>query len=209
MNLLYLARQAAILPIVQTYLDLADQELRRVSNIANQTLRFHKQATKPQAVYAADLFQTVLSIYEGRLRNSNVIVVERWRDVVPVTCFEGEIRQVLNNLAANAIDAMPRGGRLLVRSRNATHWATGREGTTITIADTGTGIDAETAARVFEAFFTTKGFGGTGLGLWITTEIMHRHQGNIRMRSSQTDGHHGTVFTLFLPLAAGPIAAKA
>jgi PAS domain S-box-containing protein len=198
-NLIYLARQYAVLPDVQRLLDAADEELRRVSMIATQTLRFHKQATRPQAVSCSDLFSTVLSIYEGRLKNSDITVEKRKRANQPVVCFEADIRQVLSNLIGNAIDAMPGGGRLVVRSRETTDWKTGRRGFALTVADTGSGIDAETRARIFEAFFTTKGFGGTGLGLWISAEIMERHHGRLRVRSSQQEGHRGTVVTLFLP----------
>jgi len=117
-----------------------------------------------------------------------------------VACYEGEIRQVLNNLVSNAIDAMPpSGGRLLFRSREATDWKTGREGMLITIADTGSGISREHRERIFEPFFTTKGFSGTGLGLWVSRDIVERHRGKLRMRSSQNPTHHGTVFTVFLP----------
>jgi len=203
-NLLYLARQQAVLPEVQALLDTADQELRRVSIIANQTLRFHKQATKPQAISCGDLFSTVLSIYEGRLKNSDIKLEKRKRAHQPVVCFEGEIRQVLSNLVGNAVDAMPNGGRLLVRSREATDWRTGRGGLVLTVADEGCGITPQTQARIFEAFFTTKGHSGTGLGLWISAEIVERHQGRIRIRSSQREGHRGTVVALFLPFEAVP-----
>jgi signal transduction histidine kinase len=67
------------------------------------------------------------------------------------------------------------------------------------VADDGSGIDAQTQVRMFDAFFTTKGIGGSGLGLWISAEIMDRHQGRIRIRSSQRDGSRGTVVALFLP----------
>jgi PAS domain S-box-containing protein len=209
MNLVFLARQYAIAPEVKTFLDTADEELRRVSVIANQTLRFHKQSTKPLAINCDNLYATVLSIYQGRLRNSNIQVEKRKRAVKPIVCFEGDIRQVLNSVVSNAIDAMPNGGRLLLRSREATDWKTGRHGLVLTIADTGSGIDPATQARIFEAFFTTKGFGGTGLGLWISAEIMERHEGRIRVRSCQQAGRRGTVITLFLPFvrsAAGESA---
>ncbi len=204
-NLIYLSRKYAQLPEVQRLLDAADEELRRVAVIATQTLRFHKQSTKPQAVSASDLFSTVLSIYEGRLKNSNIVVSRRIRATKPVVCFEGDIRQVLSNLIGNAIDAMPRGGRLLLRSREAIDWKTMRLGLVLTVADTGHGIDEQIQARIFEAFFTTKGYSGTGLGLWISSEIMERHEGRVRMRSSQREGRHGTVFTLFLPFHLSPV----
>jgi signal transduction histidine kinase len=111
---------------------------------------------------------------------------------------------VLSNLLTNAIDAMqPRGGRLLLRTREATHWNTGRRGVAITVADTGCGIDRQTMQKIFEAFFTTKDIGGTGLGLWISKDIVNRHHGELKVRSSQRPPHRGTVFSLFLPFDAG------
>jgi PAS domain S-box-containing protein len=199
MNLIYLARSHARVPEAQEYLDMADQEIRRVSIIANQTLRFHKQSTNPQAVNSLDLYTSVLSIYEGRLRNSNVSVERRLRTEQPVMCFEGEIRQVLSNLISNAIDAMPSGGRLLLRDRKGTNWATGREGIVLTVADTGNGMGTQVLGSIFDAFFTTKGIAGTGLGLWVSQEIVKRHQGALHVRSSQGKG---TVFALFLPFDA-------
>jgi PAS domain S-box-containing protein len=199
MNLIYLARSHARVPEAQQYLDLADQEIRRVSIIANQTLRFHKQSTNPQAVKSLDLYNSVLSIYEGRLRNSNISVERRLRTEQPVMCFEGEVRQVLSNLISNAIDAMPTGGRLLLRDRKGTHWATGREGIVLTIADTGSGMSVPVLSSIFDAFFTTKGIAGTGLGLWVSQEIVKRHHGALHVRSAQGKG---TVFALFLPFDA-------
>ena len=132
--------------------------------------------------------------------NSGIRVAERNRAEPPVACFEGEIRQVLSNLVGNAIDAMRvKGGRLLLRSRVATAWLSGKQGLMLTVADSGTGIHGKDAAKIFEAFFTTKGAAGNGLGLWVSHEIVDRHQGSLRMRSRQTPGGSGTVFTLFLP----------
>ena len=198
-NLIYLARDQAVLPETRQYLDLADKELRRISIIANQTLRFHKQSTHPQAINCAELFSTVLSIYQGKLKNSNIKVEKRKRAHQSVVCFEGEIRQVLSNFVGNAIDAMPSGGRLLVRSREATDWRTGRKGLVLTVADTGSGIDPRIKSKIFEAFFTTKGMAGNGLGLWVSAEIVKRHGARLRIRSSQRNPHTGTVAALFLP----------
>jgi signal transduction histidine kinase len=186
---------------VQRLLEAADEELRRVSMIATQTLRFHKQSTRPQAISCADLFSTVLTLYAGRLKNSNIAVEIRERTTQPVVCFEGDIRQVLSNLIGNAIDAMPQGGRLILRSRLTMDWKTGRRGFALTVADTGSGMDKATMRRIFEAFFTTKGFAGTGLGLWVCAEVMERHHGRLQVRSSQ---HRGTVITVFLPTELPP-----
>jgi PAS domain S-box-containing protein len=202
-NLLYLARETAWNPETKEYLNIADRELRRVSVIANQTLRFHKQSSKPQLITCDDLISSAISIYQGRLVNSSVDAEKRIRAASPVLCFEGEIRQVLSNLIVNAIDAMhPHGGRLLLRSREGTDWNTGRKGLILTVADTGSGMSPDTAARIFEPFFTTKEIGGTGLGLWISHEIVQRHGGTLTARSSQCKGRSGTVFVFFLPFEA-------
>ncbi len=120
-----------------------------------------------------------------------------------VLCFEGKIRQVLNNLVGNAADAMyPTGGRLLVRTRDGRNWLTGSKGLVLTIADTGPGMSPQILQKAFQAFFTTKGMEGTGLGLWVSKEIVSRHHGELRLRSSQREGHTGTVFALFLPYEA-------
>jgi signal transduction histidine kinase len=199
-NLLYLAQRSAVSPTAQHYLEAAEVELQRVSAIANQTLRFHRQSTNLRPATAEDLIGGILPLYQGRLTNSRVTIERRDRTHRPFMCFEGEIRQVLSNLIGNAIDAMnPAGGRLLIRSREATDWTTGRKGVALTVADSGPGMSSHTLSRIFEPFFTTKDTSGTGLGLWISREIVDRHRGVLKVRSSQSAPRCGTVFALFLP----------
>ena len=202
-NLLYLARGSSDTTELHDYLDTAERELSRVSVISSQTLRFHKQSTAPREVGCSELFVSVLSIYQGRLEDAKVKVEKRKRANRSVACFEGEIRQVLNNLVGNALDAMHQhGGRLLLRSRESCNWRTGQKGVALTVADTGTGMPPAVIRKIFEAFYTTKGIGGTGLGLWVSKEIVDRHRGTLLVRSSQKEGHSGTVFSLFLPYDA-------
>jgi PAS domain S-box-containing protein len=202
-NLLYLARFAEDLDQSREYLASADSELRRVSAIASQTLRFHKQSTRATEVTCDSLVGSSLDILRSRILNAGITVEKRKRANRPVLCFEGEIRQVIMNLLINAVDAMQTtGGRLLLRSREGHEHATGRPGVILTIADTGTGMSRETLSRIFEAFYTTKGIAGTGLGLWISKDILDRHHGCLRVRSSQNPGRTGTVFTVFLPFEA-------
>jgi signal transduction histidine kinase len=75
----------------------------------------------------------------------------------------------------------------------------GGKGVRITIADTGTGMDQQTIKRIFEPFFTTKGIGGTGLGLWVTLDLVLKSFGSIRVRSSNLPNRHGSVFALYFP----------
>lgn len=203
-NLLYLARVSGSSPEVQGYLDLADSELRRISAITNQTLSFSKQSANLKPISSAELIHGVVNIYQSRLLNGRVKVEQRIRAHQPITCFEGEIRQVLSNLVSNAIESMQSaGGRLLLRSRRATDWLKGRKGISITVADTGTGIHPDVQQKIFEPFFTTKGSSGTGLGLSVSLDIVARHKGSLRVRSRQAAGHSGTVFVLFLPFDTG------
>jgi PAS domain S-box-containing protein len=202
-NLLYLAGHSTDPDKIQDYIRVAERELRRVSAISNQTLRFHKQASSPRAITCKELFDSVLSLYQGRIVNSAIRIEDRSRSSEPVRCFDGEIRQVLSNLVSNAIDAMqPAGGRLLLRSREGTNWKTGQRGVALTVADTGSGISPTVLQRIFEPFFTTKDIAGTGLGLWVSSEIVNRHNGSLRVRSTQKPGRSGTVFTIFLPFDA-------
>ncbi|HEU4635631.1 MAG TPA: ATP-binding protein, partial [Edaphobacter sp.] len=198
-NLLYLARESALLPEVQSYIATAEEELKRVSAIASQTLRFHRQLTRASLIESEALFESSLTVYTRRIANSSVKVVKGPYSKRTLLCYEGEIRQVLNNLIGNAIDAMATGGTLFLRSHEVTDWRNGSRGIRLTVADNGSGISPQALSHIFEPFFTTKGAVGTGLGLWVTREIIERHKGRIRVWSSQAPHRHGTVFTIFLP----------
>jgi PAS domain S-box-containing protein len=204
-NLLYLIALSEELPeSVRHYVQTAQGELSRVCQIATQTLRFHRQAVRATHVSAADLVNAVLNLYHGRLANSSIHVDATYATDTTVLCFENDIRQVLNNLIANSIDAMRQGGgRLLVRAHDATDYSPkypdGRRGIRITIADTGHGMSPTVRRRLFEPFYTTKDLNGTGLGLWISAGIVNRHHGRLTFRSSEHPVHRGTVFSLFLP----------
>ncbi len=200
MNLVYLAQRAENPDEVTQYLDTADKELQRVKLIASRSLRFYKQSTRAQPVSCTELIGSVLDVHQSRLHTHGVTVERRDRCDCSIVCMDSEIRQVLNNLVSNAIDALHGApGRLLVRSREATEWSSGARGVVISIADTGTGISPDTMKNVYKAFYTTKGIGGTGLGLWISSEIVERHHGRLLVRSTQRPGKTGTVFQLFLP----------
>ncbi|MGC2298477.1 MAG: PAS domain-containing protein, partial [Acidobacteriaceae bacterium] len=197
-NLLYLSQTTQNLDDLHQYLSMAERELRRVSVISTQTLRFYRQTTNPRAVSCRELFDSVLSIHQGRIVNSRIQIEQRLRAQLPIRCFEGEIRQVLMNLIGNAVDAMrATGGRLIIRGREGTHWPTGSKGIFLTVADTGSGIDPANLSRIFEPFFTTKGLAGTGLGLWVSRELARKNGGSIESSSPGLDC--GATFILTLP----------
>lgn len=201
-NLLYLARRSNDIPAeVASFLDAADQELQRVTQISIQTLRFHRQSTKPRLITSEELLGPTLALYHGRISNSNIRLDVQHRGAGPIVCYEGDIRQVLNNLIGNAIDSMRSGGRLIVRTTQARVRRSGLPAIRITIADTGHGIPPAVMRRMYEPFYTTKGMNGTGLGLWISRGIIEKHHGQIQARSRLGNGCGGTVFSLLLPVS--------
>lgn len=146
------------------------------------------------------MLSAALNTYQGRIQNSDIRTELRSRATGTFECFEGEIQQVLNNLIGNAIDVMRQdGGRLILRSSDAFDWKSGQPSVRISVADSGTGIPHDLLKHIFQPFFTTKGLGGTGLGLWISKEIVDRHKGYLRVRSSCREDRTGTVFTVLLP----------
>src|ERR1700722_17312396 len=103
------------------------------------------------------------------------------------------------NLIQNAIQAMPKGGKLRLRVRRSTDWRTDTPGVRFTVADTGRGMSAGTRKHIYDAFFTTKGAAGTGLGLWLAAGILAKHGGSMHLRSKELSEQSGTAFTLIFP----------
>jgi signal transduction histidine kinase len=198
-NLLYLIRQSDSMEEVQHYTSLAQGELSRVTEITLQTLRFNRQHSKPVHVDMTELLRTVMALYTGRLLVRNINAEMKLLEVPPVWALEGEIRQVVNNLVRNALDAMSSGGRLLIRLHLQRNWRTGAKGVRLTVADTGEGISSEMQHHLFEPFQTTKEMTGTGLGLWVSKGIVEKHGGEITTRTRRGEGH-GTVFAVWLPV---------
>jgi signal transduction histidine kinase len=120
--------------------------------------------------------------------------------VHPIRGFPSEITQVFSNLVVNALEALPPEGTLKLHVLSSRDWRRPkRRGVRVFIADNGPGISVENRRRMFEPFFTTKGEKGTGLGLWVTSGIVDKHGGWIRMRSSTQPGRSGTCFAVFFP----------
>jgi signal transduction histidine kinase len=198
-NLLYLAEHETISDEARSYLTLAQHELARVSHIASQTLGFFRNSRGSATTPLPEIVESALSLHLGRLSTSNVVVHKEYVAVSPMFVHQGELRQVIVNLIGNALDAMPQGGRLRLRVRLVFDSVTETHGARIVIADTGSGMSRTTLRQIFEPFYTTKGSSGTGLGLWVSSQIVARHKGRISVRSSQSPSHSGTVFSIFLP----------
>ena len=207
-NCLYLLATTALTEDGKSYLELAQKELNRVAQITIQTLKFYRGSTRPAQTDINELIQSVLILFDSRMRQNQIEVVCSLRAASEIVAFDGEIRQVIVNLISNAIDALTAGGAIHIRTSNSRNWTTGRTGVRITIADNGTGMDRETQSHIFEPFFSTKGITGTGLGLWVSREIIDRHHGLLRVKSHQCGAGKAepgrTVFRLFIPGEMNP-----
>ncbi len=196
-NLLYILSSRITDEETKGFVRMAEQELARVSQVANHTLRFHKQSTDRTEVNLHALIKSVLDLYRARLQSSAVEIVSETVDCPPLCCYENDLRHVLLNLVSNAFDAMRSGGRLTIRCRDLAEGQGKDRCVRISVSDTGSGMDQATLARIFEPFFSTKGIGGTGLGLWIAKDLITRNSGSVRVRSSSAPGRSGTTFIMW------------
>lgn len=204
-NLLFLISTSDLNEQAATYAKMAQHEVARVSEIAQQTLRFYRQSTLPTHASLCELMDSVLVLHQGRLLTLQVTVEKNYFCDGNLFCFAGEIRQLFTNLVSNAVDSMmPGGGVLKIRIRECcSRRNEDQRGVRVTIADTGCGIPRDMLSRIFEPFFTTKDATGTGLGLWVSAEILRKHQAlwQVKSRTAEetTSGPTGTVFTTFFP----------
>lgn len=187
---------------VREILALADQELRRAAHITQQTLGFYREDRSERPVALTKLIDEVLTVYARKLKERGVTVHCRY-DCGSCQegcegCFlvnSGEMRQIISNLLANGMDALRDDGKLFIRLSRMTSPGGIGQSIYLTIADNGCGIRSENLKRIFEPFFTTKKSVGTGLGLWVTQELVRKHNGSIKVRSNDK----GTVFRISIP----------
>lgn len=202
-NLFYLLRNNPSLNQEgQRVADLAEEELKRVSHITRQTLTFYREAKAPMTVSVIDLLDDVIGVQEVILQNTHISVEKRYVSTGAVHGFPGELRQIFLNLIANAIEAMPNGGKLRLTVREGFDWVSNRYGITVLITDTGVGIHREDARKLFEPFFSTKSMKGTGLGLWISKGIAQKYDGRITFRSYCPGSEALTSFRVFFPTSS-------
>lgn len=197
-NLVYLARKQPA--NVRKYLDLADQELDRIAQITKNTLGFYRDSTATREMDLCAVLEEVLALYTRKLEFKRITVRPEYDAGIKIAGFPGEVRQIFANLIANAIEALSEGGSLCIRaSKVRARDGSNRSGVRIMFFDNGTGIAPTHRKRIFEPFYTTKQDVGTGLGLWLTMQLIDKHHGNLRVRSSVRPGRSWTAFSVFLP----------
>jgi PAS domain S-box-containing protein len=207
-NLVYIAKIEPDVPAsVVQHLTLAEQELERVAHITRQTLGFYRESNVPELIEIHAMIDSVLKLYSNKFRTRHIAIIRDFGDCPPVLAAPGALEQIASNLISNAADAAGANGTIRVK----VHYMEEGASTVVqmVIEDDGPGIAAEHRDRIFEPFFTTKKDVGTGLGLWVTKEIVERLGGTIKVGAGSINDTRGAAFTIDLPVAAdGLITGK-
>src|SRR5271170_1909507 len=187
-NLLYLSElelEADNGVAVRRYLGLASEQIDTVTKIASQTLTFAKPVRSVQASNLVGIAEAALRIHQQTIQTKKVHLVKDLPEELVAEVQTSEILQVFSNVIVNALDALSPEGTLCLRLRKR------QNEVQCLIADNGHGIQKEHIGEIFQPFFTTKHERGTGLGLVLSKNIVERHRGKIRLRTSVRPGKSG------------------
>jgi PAS domain S-box-containing protein len=198
-NSLYLLQTSKDENVNTRFLEVARKETERVSHIIRQMLGFARRSGEVEWVNVNQLLEETLVLIEKKLRQSKIEVVRDLDPHVPaVRARADQLRQVFLNLILNAQQAIEGEGE--IRVKTSRHAQSLQASISIEISDTGYGISEDDLARIFEPFFS-KRKKGTGLGLWVTQDIVRQHGGRIEVTSTKDQG---TTFNVVL-LVDSPI----
>ncbi len=207
-NLLYLMRNGGVSEEEsKQFMDMAEQELARVTHISRAMLGLYRESRAPVPVDLGEMLGEILLLMERRFSDLGVTLATQLPSSVEVAAFPAELRQVFTNLITNAAEAAGRNGtvKVAVEPQLAKTDPSGQKlqaGAIISIVDDGPGIPDDVMPHLFQPFYTTKGEQGTGLGLWVSQGIVNKHGGSIKLVSNTSANTHGTTISVFL--AANP-----
>jgi PAS domain S-box-containing protein len=201
-NLLYLLQHDPQDPEARHFLEVAQTELARVTQISRAMLSLYRESRAPVNVNLKDMVEDLLLLMDGRFQALGVTVSADLPDGLVVDGYPAELRQVFTNMISNAAEAAGSGGHIAIRANKVD---AGRDesgdvspaGAVVDIVDNGPGIPPEVMDHLFQPFFTTKGERGTGLGLWVSQGIVRKHGGKLQLVNN--NGARGTTARVFLP----------
>jgi signal transduction histidine kinase len=196
-NLNYLIQQEADnASQVRLFSRMLEEQLDVLTKLSRQTLSFYRSAETWESIAICALAEAALRVHQKMISAKRIDLRKRFKTDVTAEVHAGDMLQVVSNLVANAVDALPENGILCVCVRQFANEAH------VTVADNGPGIPASILPKIFDPFFTTKKEHGTGLGLAISKSIIEKHHGRIRSRSTTRPLRNGTVFRISIPLYA-------
>ena len=198
-NLVYLAQHEDSVDAARAYLQMADCELHWVSQAVQRSLSFYRESKPPAPFELAQVLDEIVQLVSRKAKANSITIKTEYSRVPALIGIAGEIRQVFFNLLANSMDAVGANGTIRIRM-SCCRFEKTRNAIRVSIADSGSGIKPSDIPRVFEPFFTTKTAAGTGLGLWVSRQIVERHGGHMHVRSSVRPQRTGTVISVVLPV---------
>jgi signal transduction histidine kinase len=202
-NLLYLARtDLAVAGTTREWLHTAERELARLGNITRLTLGFVRTSASCSELDLAETAEDVLSVFRHRYETKDIQIARDYQPGVTVSIPPHELRQIATNLLSNAIDAIasPR-SQIAIRVHSEGDLAV------FLLEDSGVGIPVAHIPRIFEAFYSTKEDVGTGIGLWVTKELVEKNGGRISVQSGDLPHGMKTRFRVEFPAAAAAAPA--
>ncbi len=207
-NLIYLAKINPGAPTaVVAQLTAAEGELARVAHMTRQTLGFYRESNEPRPTELAQIMDSVLELYANKIKAKEITVDRLYNSCPPIIGIPGEMRQAMANLFSNAVDAVGNHGKIALEIDCTQE--RGERVAEVVVQDNGPGIPSEVMEHIFEPFFTTKREVGTGLGLYVTQQIVGRHGGTLEVRPSGGRGSmHGACFVLRIPCDRPPQASE-
>jgi len=201
-NLVFLASNNLHDPnTASSFLNMAEQELARMSHLTRQTLGFYRETAAPHKLRVSELLQELQVLYAPKLKKKDIRLELVVRSEIEISAVGGEVRQVFGNLISNSIDAVEQNGEIIIVVAASKNWrGSPMPGMRITVVDNGPGINPKLRTRIFEPFFTTKKDVGTGLGLWVSRNLIEKHGGAVHLHSRIAQGKSYTAFSIFLPM---------
>ncbi|MBM4338505.1 MAG: GAF domain-containing protein [Deltaproteobacteria bacterium] len=178
----------------QEDLKVIEEEIYRMDEIVSQFLRFAKPASPfLEKTDPLSIFEEILQLLRPQIERQRIMVEKEFQALPMILIDREQMKQAMLNLLLNAIQAMPKGGHLILSGRNSEdgQWVC------LSVQDSGIGISSEDMDKLFDPFFSTKE-GGMGLGLSITHRIIDQHHGKIEVNSIP---EKGTLFTVWLPIS--------
>jgi signal transduction histidine kinase len=180
------------------YLTMAQQELSRILQISRAMLSLYRESQVPVEILLPEVIDSVLLLHDRKLKDAEIRVERRYRTAGTIAAFPGEIRQIITNVVANAMEASGQGGGICVTIKRSSI-QDGEPGTVVEVEDTGPGVDPAIRKKLFQPFFTTKGEKGTGLGLWVSLGIVQKHGGTMEISNSLSRRMGGACVRIYLP----------
>jgi PAS domain S-box-containing protein len=195
-NSLYLLKSIKDSESNERFLDIARKETERVSHIIRQMLGFARRSGGAEWVNINQLLEETLVLVDKKMRQSAIKIICEFDANLPTAhARPDQLKQVFLNLILNAQQAIEREGRITIRT--SAYTSPLQPSVSIEINDSGIGIKPDDLERIFEPFFSTRKKGGTGLGLWVTQDLVRHHGGRIEVMSEEGKG---TTFQIILPI---------